>query len=203
MNKIENIYKIDKLYPPDLNGWNFKHQIFDDLVEQVRPKVIIEVGTWKGASALRMARACKRLGLNTKIYCVDTWLGAVEFWTDLSHTPERDLMLVNGYPQIYYQFLSNVIHEGFTDMIIPIPNTSATGAKILKHLGVVADLIYIDGSHEYEDVKSDIDKYMTLLNWSGVMFGDDYGWADVKKAVDETGLKTEIVDQNFWVYGTT
>ena len=66
---------------------------------------IVEVGSWKGRSAAFMAVEIINSNKKIKFDCVDTWLGAVEFWDQFADTPERDLMLVNGYPQIYYQFL--------------------------------------------------------------------------------------------------
>ncbi|MFT3679439.1 MAG: class I SAM-dependent methyltransferase [Ferruginibacter sp.] len=212
MNRIApDIYSSFTPLKEDVQGWHSNHIIFVKLIEKLRPETIIEVGTWKGASAIQMGKACQRLKLNTKIYCVDTWLGATEFWTDLKDTPERDLMLKNGYPGIYYQFLSNVKHAGLEEMIIPVPNTSFIGSKILAHMNIKAGLIYIDGSHEYEDVYSDLNCYDNLLADKGVMFGDDYGWNGVRRAVDDfvsikkmSGVNGQgefkVVDDNFWVY---
>jgi hypothetical protein len=207
MNIIgENIYADDfKPLPEDLQGWNSQHPIFEQLIREVKPKTIVEVGTWKGASAIQMGLLCKANNLNTKIYCVDTWLGSVEFWTEFADTPERDLMLRNGYPQIYYQFLSNVVHNNLQDVIIPIPNTSANAAKILAYHKIKADLIYVDASHEYDDVKADILMYRPLLNEGGAMMGDDYGWKGVHDAVQLCFLSDlrwpiVVVDKNYWIY---
>jgi len=184
MNVIgKNLYENLNLLPPDYQGWYSDSPVFNLVIEKTLPSVIVEVGTWKGASAINMADICKNKKLKTTIYCVDTWLGSEEFWVRLAHTKERDLLLKNGYPQIYYQFLSNVVHKNHQDTIIPVPNTSFIGSKILKSKNVKADLIYIDGSHEYEDVKLDISSYWDILKQNGIMFGDDYLW--VKKAVDE------------------
>lgn len=181
-------------------GWNSTDPIFEKLIEQTKPNYIIEVGTWLGASAIHMAKITKKLNLNTKIYCVDTWLGAEEFWTRFKDTSERDLKCKNGYPQVYFDFLSNVVRHELQDVIIPVPNTSFNGATILKHYGIKAELIYVDGSHEYDDVKQDIISYTDLLTPNGVMFGDDIRWEGVRKAVDET-LKdrVDIIDDNHWV----
>ena len=152
-----------------------------------------------------MGNAVKSLGLSeTKIYCVDTWLGAVEFWGSHSTTPERNLLLKNGYPQIYYQFLSNVVHNSLNDIIIPFPNTSLIAAKYFKGLGLKAQMIYIDASHDEEDVYNDLRVYFELLDNGGVIFGDDYhNWIDVQRAVkrfsDDTHLSFEVVENNFWV----
>ena len=219
MNTIgQNIYEGLELLPEDLQGWNSKHPIFKELILSKRIYTIIEVGSWKGGSAIQMGTILKiATGPDgemekKRIYCIDTWLGAAEFWTgDLANTPERNLLLKNGYPQIYYQFLSNVVHNGLQDYIIPIPVPSSIGVKILKAQGVKADLIYIDGSHEYDDVYADLNSYSELLNPGGVMFGDDYySFADVGRAVNDfvatqkaqdIKKKLEIVNENFWVYG--
>jgi len=205
MNLINtNIY--DNIPPSnveEVQGWNSYNAIFQELITEKRPDTIIEVGTWLGASAINMAKIIKQLGLNTKIYCVDTWLGAEEFWTWASETLELGLNLKNGYPQVYFDFLSNVVQHQVQDIIIPVPNTSHIGAKILKHYNIQADLIYIDGSHDYADVKQDIIDYKELLNPNSIMFGDDIGWDSVRQAVNEM-LKNQydIKENNYWVYRT-
>ena len=88
-------------------------------------------------STIEMAKYTK-----AKIYCVDTWLGATEFYT-MPPSKERDLMKLHGYPQVYYQFLSNIVHAGIADQVEPMPMTSRMGAKLCPN----ADLIYIDASH--------------------------------------------------------
>lgn len=196
MNQIgQNIYEnFTDLMPLDLHGWNGNVPIFAELLKKIKPKVIVEVGTWKGLSAINMANNAKRLGLNCKIYCVDTWLGALEFWDWLKDTPERNLMLKNGYPQIYYQFLSNVIHCGHQDIIIPVPLPSSIAVKLLRSMNIRADLIYIDGSHEEEDVYRDICDYQKILSAEGIIFGDDYDWHQVKNAIIkyQSDTKSEI-----------
>jgi len=205
MNEIDkSIYDNLELLPEDLQGWNGDSKVFKNLIDNINPKVIIEVGTWKGLSAITMAEHIKHTNKSTKIYCVDTWLGAVEFWSSHKSTPERDLLLKNGYPNIYYQFLSNVVHRKVEDIIIPFPNTSHIGYLYFKHQNIRADMIYIDASHEEFDVYYDIKRYMNILNINGVIFGDDYKhWEGVKKAVDkyayENDLDVELLENNFWV----
>lgn len=181
-----------------IQGWNGNNPIFRTLIEKLQPKVIVEVGSWHGQSAINMAKICQELGLDTKIYCIDTWLGALEFYTN--PTKERDLQLKDGYPQVYYQFLQNVRENGVYERIQPITLPSNLGLKYIKHLGIQPDLIYIDGSHEYDDVKKDIELALELN--PKILFGDDYTnsvFPGVKQAVDELGV-CEIVDNWFWVY---
>ncbi len=192
-----------ELLPPDLDGWGGNDAIFDEIIKSSMPKVIVELGTWKGQSAINMGNCLKKYELkDSKIYAIDTWLGAVEFWTSHSSTPERNLLLKNGYPQIYYQFLSNVVHNNLQDTIIPVPNTTLTGMKILAAKNIKPDVIYIDASHEYDDVYSDL-SFANKMVEKGIIFGHDYDWcAGVKGAVDtfvkENNLRLES-KAAFWI----
>ena len=205
MNKIDRkIYDNLDILPEDSQGWNGKSKLFGQLIGEIRPKTIIEVGTWKGQSAINMGTSVVDLNLNTKIFCVDTWLGAVEFLTTLSHTPERNLLLKNGYPQIYYQFLSNVVHHGLEDYILPIPNTSENGFRFLKSNILRQAWSMCEDFYKLTKVNyKDICNYYELLS-SGVIFGDDYiSWVGVKNAIDrfvfEKKLNLEIIENNFWL----
>lgn len=197
--KINEIQGFDPL-PTDLQGWNGKSEIFNKLIEEIRPKRIVEIGSWKGQSTVTMAKACQQLGLNTQIQCIDTWLGAEEFYT--MPNKERDLMKKWGYPNVYYQFLSNIINEGVVEMIEPITVPSSIGVYLASN----AEMVYIDGSHSYTDVLEDIKNMWPKTKLGGVMFGDDYrngAFPGVKRAVDEFAklfeLEVEVYDNWYWI----
>lgn len=210
--------------PPtvDLQGWNSTHPVFAKLIAETDPHVIIEVGTWKGASALHMAQltASRRerdqasgvdVPAPAHIYCVDTWLGGVDHV--LSQKPQDDRFLDrHGSPRLYEQFLRNVVEmpaeaaqlASYAGRIHPVRQTSLNGARILAHFKVQADLIYIDGSHEYDDVYADLCAYMPLLSEKGVMFGDDFRtfpgvFAAVVRYAHEHGCRLNEEAGNFWI----
>lgn len=175
----------------DLTGWIRPE--FDDTFRNAisahsrdKPLVIVEVGSWKGLSATRMASIVKELGFHSaKIVCVDTWLGAPEFWTWGRDDPTRggSLGLVNGFPSVFYTFTKNVKSVGHDDVIVPFPISSVQGADVLKNLGVKADVIYVDGAHEFDAVSSDLQKYWPLLKTGGTLIGDDFDPMDWKGVV--------------------
>jgi hypothetical protein len=174
---------IDEL-EPDIERLGPDHTIFEDAIREHRPRVVIEVGTWKGASMLWMHAASVEHEIGTRFICVDTWLGSnMEIWLD----PDlrASLMLEGGYPTMFRQFVVNVMSRGAEDVVYPLPMTSTAAAHVLHHLGVVADVIYIDAGHEYEEVASDIELYWPLLRPGGLMFGDDFEerWPGVERAV--------------------
>jgi hypothetical protein len=41
-------------YPEDVQGWGSTHPIFHILIDAIRPATIVELGSWKGASAIHM-----------------------------------------------------------------------------------------------------------------------------------------------------
>lgn len=142
-----------------------------------RPLTIIEVGTWKGASAFNMISACDR---KCKVYCVDTWLGSLEHYD----TIQRDS---DGYPNVFKDFWKNVKDAGYEDIVVPVTLPSLCAAKYLASKGVQADVIYIDAAHEYEDVIADLRAYWKLLKSGGLMLGDDYHhtWEGVVRAANQ------------------
>jgi cephalosporin hydroxylase len=177
-------------YPFDPAGWGCESPAFETLIQRVRPKLIIEVGTWKGGSALRMADLLMKNGLaETPVLCVDTWLGALEFWADQTQ-PDRFLALEckHGYPSVYYRFLANVVHAGHAARITPFPLPATTAALWLRRTNLRADLVYIDGSHEEEDVYQDLLDYAPLVAPGGYLFGDDWAWTGVRDAVTRFSL---------------
>ena len=194
-------------YKLDLRGWGFNSPVFEILIKDNRPKIIIEVGTWNGSSAITMAKYAQEHGLETTIICIDTWLGSPEHRIDEDY--RVSLHLNHGFPRIYYQFLANVILSGMQHCIVPLPQVSLSACRWLTQMGLSdnfgkADLIYIDADHTFNSVYPEITEFWKLLAHGGVMFGDDYNdtWPGVKKAVnlfaEKNNKKFHIFD-NKWI----
>ncbi len=158
-------------YPDDRQGWASHNLLFRAVFEAERPAAVIEVGSWKGASAIHMADLMQELGIPGLVVCVDTWLGGIDHLVNSGWRAQ--LSLEHGYPTLYRQFLANVIRSGHQERILPLPQTSGNAARFLAEAQVSADLVYIDASHEEEDVLADILAYWPLLRPGGTMIGDD------------------------------
>lgn len=154
-------------------------ELIDLVVDVVSPRLAVEVGSWKGHSAIRIARRMK--GRGARLICVDTWLGSLEHWEDRRLLPH--LHLENGHPTLYERFLSNVTASGQAAKIRPLPMIAEVAAVFLRRRGVRADLVYIDGAHDAPSVRRDLEGFSALLGARGVMFGDDYDWKDVRRTV--------------------
>jgi SAM-dependent methyltransferase len=183
-------------YPIDYKQWGLTPENFYKVIDEAKPSLIIEVGTWKGESAIFMAEYIREKNLNTKIICIDTWLGSCEH-LNLGETILNDLRFDHGYPSIYYQFLANVKHLGLENIIEPFPTTSFIGWEHLYNHNIRAELIFIDSSHEENQAYQDVQNYFTLLkNKGSILFGDDYTWASVANAVNKFGKERNLAVEN-------
>jgi predicted O-methyltransferase YrrM len=167
-------------YLLDITGWKSTHPYFEGIIAKTRPRSILEVGTWKGASAINMAKLARRHVPTAQVLCVDTWLGSHRaLW--MYPESRRQLNLKHGFPQQYFQFIANVVLSNLQDSIFPLPMTSYSATDILARSGLKFDVIYIDAHHDEDEVLSDIRRSFGLLRAGGTMFGDDY-------AVEEPGV---------------
>lgn len=153
---------------PDIQTWPATTSDDFRAIVTALPAVstIIEVGSWKGGSAITMAR----LRPLAHIHCVDTWLGSPDQHDNPDYAFPRDAY---GYPRLYHQFLVNIKATLVHDRITAIPATARDGASILASRRIQADLIYIDGDHSHAGCHEDCINYWPLLRPGGILFGDD------------------------------
>ena len=191
----------------DLQGWMAKEilDVFDKLPKK-KDLLMIEVGTWKGRSAISFGKHLEQF--NGQLLCIDTWLGAPEFWTKQGLQDVNrglSLKLKHGYPTVYYTFLNNVHLNNLQNTIIPFPISANEAVEVLKSYNCNADLIYIDASHEECAVYQDITNYWQLLKPGGILFGDDYQsvWPGVIKSVnrfcEENKLRVEVKNKVWFI----
>ena len=168
----------------DPQSWPSRESpIFERLIEETQPERIFEIGSWKGGSAIKMAEICDKLGLDAPIHCIDTWLGSPEHFGD----KPRDFLFPqdsHGHPYLYWQFLLNVKRHGHHERIRPCLNTSDNMAIQFSNRGLLADLVYVDGAHDYEGCYKDLVNYHMLLRTKkSIIFGDDVHLQPIQAAV--------------------
>ena len=136
---------------------------------------ILEIGSWKGRSAIAMADNTDGL-----VYCVDTWSGHLEASDHFSAECFRD-------------FLRNTKDHV---NILPVPLESCHAASIFGRFKFQFDMIFVDGRHDLVGVECDLAAWTPLLAEGGILCGHDYGrpdWPDVKTAVDRLVSKYRVV----------
>ena len=179
----------------DFQGWASDHEYLRSSLDQIKPRVIVEIGVWKGGSTITMANHLRDSGITGVVICVDTWLGAWDHW--LQPQWFSSLAMDAGYPTLFRTFMANITAKNLQDYVIPLPLDSGNAAEVIRRVGIMPDIIHIDAAHDYQSVMNDLRMWWPLLPDGGVLIGDDYdpaggSWPDVKRAFQDFFQTTDI-----------
>lgn len=146
-----------------------------------KKSVLVEIGSYLGASSVFLASAATER--NSLLYCIDTW--------------KNDAM-TEGTRDTFVEFLRNT--EPLKAAIRPLRDKSENIAKTFNES---IDLLFLDGDHSYEAVKTDTELWLPKIKNGGIIIFHDYGWAaGVKRAVNELvkplQIEEHVVDNTYW-----
>lgn len=170
-----------KHYYFSIPGWFVQEDLFTQMVlscNDIDEYHFVEMGSWKGKSSTYMAVEILNSGKRIKFDCVDTWNGSEEHLDKNNNSYEPLLEIPNG---LYNEFLKNI--EPVKSVINPIRMSSIEASKLYKDNSL--DFIFIDGAHDYFNVKQDVEHWFPKIKVGGYITGDDYAWPPVKEAVNE------------------
>jgi predicted O-methyltransferase YrrM len=170
MSKLNHIYQTIDGYATEAEQGTLLQTVLkrNFIVDTFR---IAELGVYKGrGTALWLVELINR-GVPFEYHAIDHFQGSKEHKQNIN----------------YYQLTLDNLKSFLTPDI---------NLKIHKQPTFIAadffpnnyfDLVYIDASHDYFNVKQDITTWLPKVKIGGVIAGDDYvqGWPDVIKAVDE------------------
>lgn len=132
-------------YIPPSSAWIGHTPFAFWLIDKLRPRCLVELGTHMGGSYFAFCQAIQRLDLNTRAYAVDHWIGddhAGFYGEGVFEGVHRE----NGR----YASFSTLLRKSFDDALPDIADGSV-------------DLLHIDGRHSYEDVKHDFETWQVKL----------------------------------------
>ena len=149
-------------------------------------KIGVEIGVWKGESSEKFLLKSKFMHL-VDPYHVDPYLKSKEFNTDKQFIKRYKTLVkssnLNDF-QTYYESIFQSVVKKFQNK--PVKIHRCTSDDFFSNFKEKVDWIYVDGSHEYKQVKQDFKNCLKILNTNGEIFGDDYlRKPGVKQAVDE------------------
>lgn len=170
-----------------------KIEIVQELIASHGDSVdMLEVGTWTGHGAVNWRYAIAKLPKKGTLTCVDPWR---PYHTEADR--ERSAMCAEMHKlleseQAYRLFLRNI---AFGEHAVPVYHHRGTLEEVW-HLLPKFDLIFIDGSHYYEDVATDIRIARMLLKPGGLLVGDDLEktYDEVDVATVRANPKTDFID---------
>lgn len=140
------------------------------------PLVMVEIGCYIGESTSIFLRELPII----RMHCIDPWMPNSKYHKD-------DITLAYRIFQAQFSDSDRVFIHRTTSLEIP---------------KIPFDVIYIDGSHKYEDVKADLLYWLPYSRPGAIICGHDYedeGKFGVKKAVDEVlGVPQERFEDSSW-----
>ena len=126
------------------------------LVDALRPRMLVELGTHLGYSYFAFCQAVTRLGSATQCFAIDTWEGDEH----AGHYDETVFTCVASYNARHFARFSHLVRSTFDEALSHFEDGSI-------------DLLHIDGRHFYEDVRHDFLSWLPKLSERGVVLFHD------------------------------
>jgi MMP 1-O-methyltransferase len=140
--------------------------------------VIVEIGSWKGKSTICLGLG-SRAGSGVPIFAID---------------PHADYR--------HGEFKDNIERAGIADLVRPLKGLSQL---VVDGFDQPIELLFVDGSHEEDDVREDFEKWVPKVVEGGVVAFHDTTWhRGVRRVVAEKIFGSrEFKDVRFVIGSTT
>lgn len=160
-------------YIPALEGWCLPDRACEmaELVCQIKPKVIVEIGTFGGRSAIAMAFALRHVNKGGKIYCLDPWrldYAKEGEWKDNQEWYEKNVNL----HAIHQTCMEAIWSHNIDEWLVVIRAASQHCAELFPKI----DLLLIDGNHSEIASLRDAEMYVPRIRSGGYCLCDDQDW---------------------------
>ncbi|MEM6606047.1 MAG: class I SAM-dependent methyltransferase [Pseudomonadota bacterium] len=177
-------------FPPSLRQFEPRRMVFStwvdhlpfayDLVGELRPELVVELGVYNGLSFFTFCQALQEFDIDGVAYGIDCWEGD-------EHTQGYDDSIYQGvqkHAREHYRGSTYLLKMRFNEALVHFEDSTL-------------DLLHIDGLHTYDAVKEDFDTWFPKVRPGGiVLFHDvmarlgDYGawrfFEELEKVHDAT-----------------
>ncbi len=152
------------LKPFGFNLIQYNIRSFDRFLKSTEKKNLIglEIGVHDGWHALDMM---ENLPID-KLYLIDPWMSYEEYYESVGN-PRKTQKALDERMRVAQKILKK-----YGDKVKFIRKLSDDALSDFKDESL--DFIYIDGNHQYEFVKKDVENYYPKVKKGGVIGGDDY-----------------------------
>jgi glycosyltransferase involved in cell wall biosynthesis len=138
------------------NHWSMHLPFAYELMREFRPRVFVELGVWKGESYFTFCQSALENNVAVKCFGIDSWRGDVH----MGKLDEALRMEVERYNNSKYAEFSELKAKTFEEAVGDFADESI-------------DLLHIDGTHIYEDVRHDFESWLPKLSPTGVVLFHD------------------------------
>ena len=161
---------------------------------------ILEIGAWTGSSSCLISHLVselinyKNISETSELVIIDPWVEYFSKTNDSEHYQHMDKNLSNGKAEKYFHM--NLKKFGEPNVCTLIKDFSE---KILGEMESESfDLVYIDGSHMYKNVKYDIEQAIRLVKKGGIICGDDL---ETLSIIDSDAHNKAIAEDRDYIHG--
>ena len=168
-----------------IDGWvmQYELQILIKYASKINNGIILDIGTAMGRSSVTLALASPTSTIHT-IDDYNNWYTREERTESLMEFQMRhNKLIVSG--------LEDFDRINKTDLTKRINFIIDDSRKYVWNNGEI-DLLFIDGGHSYDTVKSDYERFSPFVKKGGVIICHDYNMPEpewqVKKYLDELGI---------------
>tara|TARA_R110000765_G_scaffold328707_4_gene419615 strand:+ start:125 stop:694 length:570 start_codon:yes stop_codon:yes gene_type:complete len=167
----------------------WRYGVFQSLVEKhLKPQrdslILVEVGVARGGH-IRHLLDTFSLYIK-KIYGIDPYKSGYDD-TDCRSN------LSNEEQEYLYTWVYNYCQDSKFDLI---RSSSEYVTPHFKDNSI--DAIYIDGDHTFDGVCKDIESWLPKVKPGGMLVGDDFNWASVKKTVENSLSNTSSIGSTWY-----
>lgn len=161
-------------------GWMSEPELLWLADQASKHRCIVEIGSHLGRSTRAMLDNTQGI-----VYACDDWKGP------------RDVY-IEDRKGLLHQFLDNIKPYFHDDKLRLMIGDHTAMREHLFH-GVEPDMVFIDGSHETEDVARDVRFWKDRLLRGGLLCGHDWDFTSVRMAVGEVlGTVSVAEGTNIW-----
>lgn len=136
------------------------------LVYGLRPKLVVEIGVWRGGSAIPLALALRETG--GQLMAIDPWANVFsvkgqtgdheKWWSEVNHEDA-------------YERFVRVLKEQELEQTVTVVRASSSHALVHPNI----DLLHVDGNHA-EQAITDVSRFAPAVSRGGIVVMDDLHW---------------------------
>ena len=163
----DNKFSYPLLNSTDYRGWSIRYNegnILYNICKELKPKVVLELGTFHGFSSAYFLSAIKDNSCGF-LYSVDPHVEHIEIAHKHLKNISKDYKLIQAFSSY-----------------IPPKYTSCDYAIELDWDKPI-DLLFVDGAHDFKSVIADLNKFVPYVSSGGLILCHDYDH-ECKEAID-------------------
>src|SRR5260370_20089257 len=149
-------FKPQRYSPGRIGNWSGHSPFAADLIDALKPSLVVELGTHYGESYFGFCQAIQAQGSSCQAYAVDTWVGDSQTGRYGPDVFEE----VSAYNARHYQSFSTLLRKSFDE------------ATECFSDGTI-DLLHLDGCHTYEAIQHDFSTWLPKARAGGIILLHD------------------------------